>query len=276
MPRATKLRSCLLLASLVPGAAAADVPKPASDPSPSRHAKEFKIDRQDWTAEPGLVAGIKRIELRNDYGDVRARSSYAGLLEVHSVVQRLGEGPDDVGVNVARHEEVLAINVTYPPGRTDVAKPRLAKDEIDRCDMVVYVPPGVAFSAQSLRGIVEARNLQGDVSASTLEGEIRVSTSGTIRARSRDGGITVVFPRNDERRGVSLLESESGAISVTFPSGSHLDLRADTAGAITGNLAVQAQAESGRRRLSFRSGPGSHSLLVRSDRGDVDFYQSDQ
>jgi len=269
MVRGTHLRACLLLLGcLIPGSTRGDVPKAA--------AKEFKIDRLEWAADPALVAGIKRIELRNDYGDVRARPGYAGMLEVHSVVQRLGAGPDDVGVNVVRHEEVLAVNVTYPPGRTDVDKPRLAQDEIDRCDMVVYVPPGVAFSAQSFRGIVEARHLQGNVSASTLDGEIRVSTTGTIRARSRDGGITVVFPRSDERTGVSLLESESGAVSVTFPSGSNVDVRAETGGAITGNLPVQAQAESGRRRLSFRSGPGSHSLLIRSERGDVDFYQSDQ
>ena len=255
---------------LAAAALGADTPRP--DPSP-KPPKEFKIDHFQWAAAPALVAGLKRIELRNDYGDVRARAAAPGMLEVHSVIQRLGAGPDDAGVNVVRHEEVLAITVTYPPGRADVDEPRLAKDAIDRCDTVIYVPPGVELSAQTFRGIVEARNLTGNVTASTLDGEIRVSSMGTVRARSRDGAITVVFPRSERRSGVSLLESDTGSLSVTFPAGSDLDLQAETGGAITGNLGP-VESGAGRQRLSFRSGPGGHSLLVRSGRGDVEFYQS--
>jgi hypothetical protein len=168
----------------------------------------------------------------------------------------------------------MAITVTYPPGRVDAGKPRLAKDEIDRCDLVIYVPPGVDLSAHSFRGIVEARHLTGNVSASTLEGEIRVSAGGTIRARSRDGGITVVFPKSEARSGVSLLESETGMVSVTFPSGSDVDVRAQTGGKITGNLPAPVESDAGGRRLGFRSGTGSHSLLIRSERGDVEFSQT--
>jgi hypothetical protein len=254
------LGACVLMLSL------------ASAPAPTQ-AKEFKIEHFQWTADPALVAGIRRVELRNDYGDIRARAGIPGMLEVYSVIQRLGPGPEDVGVNVVRHEEVLAVTVSYPPGRRDVDHERLEKGQVDRCDTVIYVPPGVELAGQSFRGIVEARNLQGSVSASTLDGEIRVSATGTVRARSRDGAITVVFPKSDGRSGVSLLESETGTLSVTVPAGSDVELRAETGGAITGNLPGQVVSDAGRRRLSFRSGPGKHSLLVASGSGNVELNQ---
>ena len=103
----------------------------ASAPA-STQAKELKIEHFQWTANPALVAGIRRVELRNDYGDIRARGGIPGMLEVYSVIQRLGPGPEDVGVNVVRHEEVPAITVAYPPGRRDVDHERLEKDQVAR------------------------------------------------------------------------------------------------------------------------------------------------
>src|SRR5687768_6890902 len=101
--------------------------------------KEFRIDRHDWQAEADLARAVKRIIVRNDYGDIRARSAGAGPLLVHTVIQRLGSGPD-IGVNVERHGEVLAVTVAAPPGRQAVAEERPAKTAVDRADLVVYVP----------------------------------------------------------------------------------------------------------------------------------------
>ena len=70
------------------GALAASVP-----------AKEFRIDRFDWEADADLARVVRRIVVRNDYGDVRARAAGDGPLLVHAVIQRLGSGPD-IGVNV--------------------------------------------------------------------------------------------------------------------------------------------------------------------------------
>jgi hypothetical protein len=243
--------------------AGGDTPKPDA---PVRHPKEFKIERFQWTAEPSLVVGIKRIELRNDYGDVRARVGIPGMLEVHSVLQRLGTGPDDVGVNVIRHEEVLAITVTYPPARVVTAA---AAARTDRPLRHGGLRAPTWTSPNRCAGIVETRNLHRERGADL--GEIASPPPGHPGAVRRS--ITGV-PKDDGRSGVSLLESETGTVSVTFPSGSDVDVRAQTGGKITGNLPVQVESDSSRRRLTFRSGPGSHALFIRSQRGDVEFYQT--
>src|SRR5262245_57023122 len=158
-----------LLLWIPSGAAEADSPK------------EFKIDHAEWQGDPGLV--VHRLLVRNDYGDIRARFAGDGRVFVSAVLQRLGSGPD-IGLNVERHGDALAVTVVSPPGRTAVADERPGKTDVDRADLVVYVPEGADLEAVTLRGMVEARGLKGGVVALTLDGDIRLDATGPLRARS--------------------------------------------------------------------------------------------
>lgn len=231
--------------------------------------KEFRIDRFDWEAEPDLARAVKRIVVRNDYGDVRARSAGDGPLLVHAVIQRLGSGPD-IGVNVERHGEALSVTVVAPPGRQAVSEERPAKTAVDRADMVVYVPEGAALEATSLRGIVEARRLKGAVEALTLDGEIRVDAAGAVRARSSGGSITVVL---GNAAAASLIETRTGTAWVSLAEGSDYRLIVEPGGNVTSQIPLKEESAAPRRRLIALGGAALTPVVVRSDWGDVEIVK---
>jgi hypothetical protein len=255
-PRVVLLGAIPLLA---PAAA-----RPASVP-----AKEFRIDRFDWEADPDLARAVKRLVVRNDYGDVRARAAGDGPLLVHAVIQRLGSGPD-IGVNVERHGAALSVTVVAPPGRQAVSEERPGKTAVDRVDMVVYVPEGAMLEATTLRGIVEARRLKGPVEAETLDGEIRVDATGSVRARSLGGSITAVL---DRATAASLIETRTGTAWLSLPEGSDYRLIVEPGGNVTSQIPLREDTTAPRRRLTAVGGAALTPVVVRSDWGDVEIVQ---
>jgi hypothetical protein len=236
----------------------------------SAREKEFRIDRFDWQAEASLARAVKRLVVRNDYGDVRARAAGDGPLLVHAVIQRLGSGPD-IGVNVERHGEALSVTVVAPPGREAVTEERPAKTAVDRADLVVYVPEGAALEATSFRGIVEARKINGAVDAETLDGEIRVDSGSAVRARSVDGSITVVLGGGSG--GASLIETRTGTAWVSLPEGSDYRLVVEPGGKVTSQIPLKEDAPAPRRRLTAQGGAALTPVVVRSEKGDVEIVQ---
>jgi hypothetical protein len=238
-------------------------------PAASVPEKEFRIDRFDWEAEPDLARAVKRIVVRNDYGDVRARAAGDGPLLVHAVIQRLGSGPD-IGVNVERHGEALSVTVVAPPGRQAVSEERPSKTAVDRADMVVYVPEGAVLEATSLRGMVEARRLKGPVEAETLDGAIRVDAAGAVRARSSGGSITVVL---DKATAASLIETRTGTAWLSLAEGSDYRLIVEPGGNVTSQIPLKEDTTAPRRRLTALGGAAFTPVVVRSDWGDVEIVK---
>ena len=257
LPRAVLL--CGITLFVYPAAEAASIPE-----------KEFRIDRFDWEADPDLARAVKRIVVRNDYGDVRARAAGDGPLLVHAVIQRLGSGPD-IGVNVERHGDALSVTVVAPPGRQAVSEESPAKTAVDRADMVVYVPEGAALEATTLRGIVEARRLKGPVEAETLDGEIRVDATGAVRARSSGGSITVVV--DHRAAAASLIETRTGTAWVSLAEGSDYRLIVEPGGKVTSQIPLKEEAGAPRRRLTALGGAALTPVVVRSDWGDVEIVK---
>jgi len=256
-PRAVLAAGVSLCACL--GAEAASVP-----------VKDFRIDRFDWEAEADLARAVKRIVVRNDYGDVRARLAGDGLILVHAVIQRLGSGPD-VGVNVERHGGALSVTVVAPPGRRAVSEERPAKTSVDRADIVVYVPEGVMLEATSLRGIVEAKRIMGPVDAETLDGEIRVDAAGPVRARSVDGNISVVL--GGGAAAASLIETRTGTVWLSLAEGSDYRLMVEPGGKVTSQIPLKEEERAPRHRFIAVGGAALTPVVVRSDWGDVEIVQ---
>jgi hypothetical protein len=255
----------LWLAAATPSPSPAPKPpsSPAASPSPAPRAKEFRIDRWDWTGEAGLSAALRRMVVRNDYGDVRARFAGDGLVNVHAVIQRLGSDPD-VGVNVERHGDTLAVTVVSPPGRLSVEQAELSKTAVDRVDLVVYVPAQAALDAESLRGMVEARGLKSDIRAVTGDGDIRVSTSAAVEARSRGGAVTVSMGRDGT--GPRRVESESGALWVSLPAEGDFSLQVEAGGELSSEIELKPGAAGAGAPRTGRAilGQGTRPIVVRS------------
>lgn len=211
---------------------------------------------------------MRRLSVRNDYGDIRVRLAGDGQFSAHAVLQRLGGDPD-VGVNVERHGDVLAMTVVSPPGRVSVSAAHLPKTAVDRVDLVVYAPKACALSAESLRGLVEVRGLEGELSLVTLDGEIRAVAGGGLRASSAGGPITALL--GGESRAPVLIESRSGPVRLTLPAAGDYRLQVETTGALQSDLVLtglEKDPKPGTRRNgSLQVGQGTRPIVVRSESG---------
>ncbi len=249
---------CLWLAAGAPAPLPSPSPAPSATPAP--RAKEFKIDRWDWTADAALSGAIRLLVVRNDYGDVRARFAGDGLVNLHAVIQRLGSDPD-VGVNVERHGEALVVSVVSPPGRVSVEPAELPKTAVDRVDLVVYVPAQAALDVEARRGMVEARGLKSDVRAATLDGELRVATSAAVEAVSRGGAVTVAMGRDGS--GPRRAESGRGTVWLSLPGDGDFRLQVEAGGELSSEIELQpGEAAAGRRRGTAVLGKGSQPVVV--------------
>jgi hypothetical protein len=241
-------------------------------------AADLRIDRLHWEKDVDGAAPVTRLEVRNDFGDVRARRAGDRRIEASALVQRLDADPAGVGFTVERHGPVVALVVAYPPGRVRDADPNPPKDSYDRLDLVVFVPEGVALQAETLRGRIEIRGLKSDIEASTLDGPLSVVTTGTVRARSATGAITaVVEPAAlaHPEQGPMLFESGTGAITVTVPERAPIDLRAETSGPLSSEIRMRRK-EGPRTRAWKASGHSRRLVLVRSDAGAIQVLRDDR
>jgi hypothetical protein len=257
----------LLFAPLLAGAAAVTVP-----------AADLKIDRLHWEKDVDGPAPITRLEIRNDFGDVRARRAGDRRIEASAVVQRLDADPAGVGFTVERHGPVVALVVAYPPGHVRDADPNPPKDSYDRLDLVVYVPEGVALRAETLRGRIEIRGLKSDVEAATLDGPLSVVTTGSVRARTAGGAITAIVEASalaHPENGPMLFESGTGAITVTVPERAPIDLRAETSGPLSSELRMHRK-QGARTRAWKASGRSRRLVLVRSDSGAIQVLRDER
>jgi len=253
----------ILLALLLQ--AAPPAPRPSPDP------REVRLERLQWSRTVDGPDPITAIEIRNDFGDIRARLAGDRVLDASMLVQRLDPGPQGVGFTVERRGSALALVVGYPPGRVKDADPRPPKDGYDRLDLTIFVPEGVTLRAHTLRGLVEARGLKGDVEAATLDGSILVSAAGVLQARTTRGEITAtVSPAALAGPGAPLLfQSATGAINLIVPAQGSMELRVETAGAVTSKLDLQRATAGGRTTARATMGAGERLVLVTSGTGAV-------
>ena len=247
-------------------------------PSPSPGARDLAIERLQWTKPVDGPEPITTFDVRNDFGDIRARLARDRVLDVSMVVQRLDLAGDKVGFTVERRGNTIALVVSYPPGRVRDSVAQPAKDSYDRVDLVVFVPPGVTLRAQTLRGQVEARGLKSDVEAVTADGPIVLRTTGTMQARTSSGEIMVVPDAATLATPGPpfVLQSGSGAIAVTLLGQPGPELRVETTGEIVTTLAARRRRHGDRTRLVSVADPRAvRLLLISSGTGDVRIVRDD-
>ncbi len=238
-------------------------------PKPTEGKAGITIDRLSWSKSVDGEAAVRVLEVRNDFGDVRARLTEDRTAEAWGVVQRLDRGGAGVGWTVERRGDVVALTVTYPQGRVKDDDPDPPKDSYDRLDLTVFVPQGVRLEATTLRGMVEARGLKSDVSARTAKGSIFVSATGAIRARTASGPVQVL-PKPSPGQATSIVESESGPVTVTLPPDAAVRYRAETSGSLLAELKGKRTVEAGRTLFEGNVGRGGPTLLVVSTSGQVE------
>ncbi|HLA78131.1 MAG TPA: hypothetical protein VJU18_11180 [Vicinamibacteria bacterium] len=246
----------------------------AQDPTPPSEAKAVKMDRLTWGKEVDGEAPIRHLEVRNDYGDIRARFTEERKLGAWAVVQRLDPGPEGgVGFTVERRGDTIALTVAYPPGRTRDRDPSPPQDSYDRLDLTVFIPEGLSLGATTLRGMVEARGLRSDLSARTLAGNVFAASSGTIQALTSGGAISAFLtgdPGTSPRP--YFFQSATGPITLTLPPTANLALDLRTGGQVTSVFPVKRAPGRAHGQL----GRGGRLLLAVSDTGPLELRRAER
>jgi hypothetical protein len=90
-----------------------------------------------------------------------------------------------------------------------------------------------------------------------------------VQARTTEGQVTVLL-RPGPAAGPILLQSASGSLALTVPQRADLEIRAETAGAISTDLPLKRESLAGRTRLSGALGRGGRDVLVHSESGRIE------
>jgi hypothetical protein len=215
---------------------------------------DWTIDNFRWT---GPLAPASGVEVVNPYGDVRARATAGGEVEVSAMIQRRTSdaAPD---VKLGRRRGRLTIEVVYPPG---------PRGEPSRVDLAVFVPEGAPLGVRTRDGLIEARGLASDVDLRSAGGDVVLQTSGTARVAAGRGSISAEL-RGGRWERTPRLATRDGDITLRLPAGADARVRIRA----PGEISVQAPASLKRRpfrRAVVTLGGGGQPLCLQTRRGGV-------
>ncbi len=251
---------CLILLSLLPLAWAA--------PGASG---EWTTERFRWQGPPGSA---RTIEVRNDYGDIRARCA-GQQVEVSAVIQTQALDPytADIGIGERAGRMVIQVELARRGGAGEDGElqPKIRR----RVDMTVFIPPGAELRAHTLGGLIEARGLKSNVIAESTSGDIFISATGYVRARSERGAITVHLHAAAWPEAPSF-ETVSSDVAVWLPPDADAVVEARTAGEITTDysISIRPLGTGTRKHAVATIGGGKHPLFITSEIGKIKILRS--
>jgi hypothetical protein len=167
-----------------------------------------------------------------------------------------------------------AVNAAAPPAAQDEtqaeASPNEEADFIRRVDMVAYVPSGSPLHVRTDDDLIEARETHSDIVAESTGGDLLIITEGAVQAKTSSGSITSVLLSDDPDR-VSILETESGEITVQLPDDLNIRARARTSGEIDSQYPPTESPTDGPgpHEMVVRVGSGAHEARLDSQTGDI-------
>ncbi len=95
-------------------------------------ARDLVIERLQWSKPVDGPEPITTFDVRNDFGDIRARRPGIGCSTCRWSSNGSTSAGDKVGFTVERRGNTIALVVSYPPGRVRDSVAQPAKDSYDR------------------------------------------------------------------------------------------------------------------------------------------------
>ncbi len=229
----------------------------------------------------GRVGAGKTVEIKGVNGAIDAAAASGDEVEVTATKKGRRSDPGSVRIEVVEHAQGVTICAVYPDvdGRRNECRPgdgghMSTRDNDVDVHFTVRVPRGVAFAPRTVNGDVEAEGLDGDVSVRTVNGSIQVSTTGRADAQTVNGSIRASAGRADWS-GEAEFKTVNGSITVTLPSSTAADVRAQTVnGEIETDFALTVSGRVSRRRLSGTIGGGGRSLEMETVNGSIHLRKS--
>jgi hypothetical protein len=225
-----------------------------------------------WYAE--LPEGVP-VEIDNPHGSVFVRYNRGGRrVGISGTIQRLGTTPLVEDIRIEHGAEGVSLTVRYPQADASTATNPYGRP--GRVDLSVLVPEGNPLRVRTRDGAVSGKRLRSDLDIETDSGDIEFFTTGTLRAQSRSGNISLTLSSNKWRQPVEL-STQEGTIRLQLPVTAATELRVQTDGALQADPPALAaaltqadgvwsgrwgQPEAGQNGALLRNGKGGVTLLL--------------
>ena len=244
---------------------------------------------QDDFRWSGSVSNGKVIEIKGVNGSIWAEPASGDQVEVVAQKQARKSDPASVTIEVLQHDGGVTICAVYPtPAPRQPRSGRSASDDGPnvcrpgeegrmntrmndvQVDFTVRVPRRVLFVGRTINGQIEARSLDERAEAYSVNGRITISSRGIVMAETVNGSIDATLGRADWT-GTLDFRTVNGTITVSLPSDTSTNLRADTAnGEVSSDFPMTITSlRRGSRRVAGTIGNGGRDLRLSTVNGQI-------
>ena len=233
-----------------------------------------------WSGE--LAAG-RTLEVNGLNGDIEARPSSGGSVEIVAVKEGDDDDPRAVDVEVNETTSGIRVCVIYPGERggrisTCHDEDDDRDDEMDSdvvVDFTISVPAGIAFEGNTVNGGIDVVGLRGDTRVNTVNGGIEVQSSGIVEARTVNGSIKATTGQGNWS-GTLDFQTVNGSITLTLPANASATVSAETVnGGFASDFPLTVEAgEWGPKRVSGTIGAGGGRLELETVNGGITIRKS--
>lgn len=217
------------------------------------------------------------LHIVSHWGDVRVRAFPEARLEVVGVAQRHADDPRRASLEVTERDGEVWLTVGYAGAEADIPSPEPDAWRKRRADITIYVGYDTPVELETRHGLGQIKDIRADVRARSESGNLDLVVSGNVEARSKYGAVSVRFGADGWQEPPSI-ETVTGAIRVELPWTAAFEARLETRGHIRSDYSTTIDWPAGGllKRGTVRAGSGERSLVVTSQRGDIDLLRTPQ
>ena len=225
--------------------------------------KDWEIERLTWD---GAVKTGDVIEVRNPFGDVRARGTPEQAVGISAMVQKNVKDSHRLDFKITQDPGRLLIEVVYPGDLSETVREGGKR----RADVTVYVPFGSPYSVRIFAGLIEAKGLKSDVDFESDKGKIFLRLAGHVRLKTRQAD-TVAYLLDTAFVKPASFENQVGSTTVYLPSNASLAVTATTSGELTTDYSIDVERAPGAwlKKAKAVIGGGEHGLTLDSKNGPI-------
>jgi len=242
--------------------------------TPSGDARGVTAADWRWGLAPG-----KTIEIEGVTGSIRAVGTRGGDVVVHARKRARHSDPDEVTVEVLRHEDGITLCVRYPDvwgSRRNVCAPHgrshmSTRDNDVAVDFELQVPEGVRFVGRTITGSVEGRGLGADAEGRTVTGSVTLETRGCAEASTVTGSVRVRMGRLRGDGSPLEFKTVTGGVTVEIPEDADAEVAMENVtGGVESEFPMQVRhAGIVGHRLSGTLGHGGPRLRLETVTGSL-------
>jgi DUF4097 and DUF4098 domain-containing protein YvlB len=215
-----------------------------------------------------------RVSLENINGGVKVTGWDRNEVKVDAVKRAYTkERLDETRIDVNADQDSVHIRTQYPERSSHFSKDKdSGHDSFATVEYVLTIPRNARVdSIELINGPLNISSLNGEVKASLINGTLTAAgLAGDVKLSTVNGGVDAAFDRLTGARQISL-SSVNGSLTLTIPSDSNAQLRADTVhGGISNdfNLPVK-RGEYVGRNLYGRLGQGGPDIRLSNVNGSI-------